>query len=234
MEAMCVPVSSLVCFAVSQEARPFERLARGREDVRTVVTGMGAKNACVAVKRALAEFPAGFVATCGFAGGLNPHLAAGTLLFAGTPPPGVSERLQGRGARLGSFYLSDQVAVTAAEKSRLWRTTGSDAVEMESLAVATICLERKIPCLILRVILDEASEDLPLDFNQLVDAELKMDAGKLARSIAAAPWKIPGLLRLQRRSSAAAGKLAGALTGVLDLIRTRCGMGDPKTRPEKR
>jgi hypothetical protein len=59
--------------------------------------------------------------------------------------------------------------------------------------------------------LDTASEDLPLDFNQLMTANQKMNYGKLALALAKSPGKVGGLLRLQKEAEAAAEKLAEVL-----------------------
>jgi hypothetical protein len=62
-----------------------------------------------------------------------------------------------------------------------------------------------------RVILDTANEDLPLDFNQLMTADQKMSYGKLALALAKSPGKVGALLRLRQQTEAAAGKLAEVL-----------------------
>ena len=67
----------------------------------------------------------------------------------------------------------------------------------------------------MRVILDTANEDLPLDFNQLMTAEQKMSYGKLALALAKSPGKVGALLRLQTAGpETAAGKLAEVLARI--------------------
>jgi hypothetical protein len=78
-----------------------------------------------------------------------------------------------------------------------------------------VCREQKIPCATLRVILDTAREDLPLDFNQLMTAEQKMNYGKLALTLAKSPAKVSGLLKLQQQTKTAAEKLGQVLAAVL-------------------
>jgi hypothetical protein len=82
---------------------------------------------------------------------------------------------------------------------------------MESQVICAVCREQNIPSATVRVILDTANEDLPLDFNQLMTADQKLSYGKLALALAKSPGKIGVLLRLQKEGEAAAGKLAVVL-----------------------
>ena len=72
---------TLVCFAVKEEARDFQAFCRSNQNVRVVLTGMGARNAQRAVSTALEEIHPARVVTAGFAGGLNPELGRGTVVF---------------------------------------------------------------------------------------------------------------------------------------------------------
>ncbi len=74
--------SLLLAFAVKEEARPFQRLIGTHLDLRVLLTGVGQRNAGKAIGKALAERSPKLVLTCGFAGGLNPELAAGTVVFS--------------------------------------------------------------------------------------------------------------------------------------------------------
>ncbi len=72
-------VPFLVCFAVKEEAKYFVPAANGRTEI--LITGMGQKNAKEGVERALNQFQPGTVITAGFAGGLNPALHLGAVVF---------------------------------------------------------------------------------------------------------------------------------------------------------
>jgi len=78
---MSEPPLSVVCFAVKEEARFFQVQPRTNGGIRTVVTGMGARNAEQAIRKVLEEEKPVLVLTCGFAGGLKPELTRGTVVF---------------------------------------------------------------------------------------------------------------------------------------------------------
>ena len=212
---MSPPATTLLCFALPDEARPFRKLARAHPHAEILVTGMGARNAeCVLRARLAGQRPA-LVLTCGYAGGLNPALPPLTLLFSADAPPAIRAALLATGARAGTFHCATRVATTAVEKHALFAETNADAVEMESGVIQKICRETGIPCVTLRVISDAAHEDLPLDFNRLTNAEQNLDFLKLAGAIVRAPGKIPALIALGKRTAAAAKTLASALDHFL-------------------
>lgn len=209
----------LVCFAVKEEAAPFQA-ERGRPrplpaNVKILVTGMGAAAAERAFKASLAERDWGLVLTCGFAGGLAPAIPPKTVIFDAEPDFPLRQALLDAGAVSASFHCAERVAVTAVEKAALRARTGADAVEMESGIIRRLCRARSLPAATVRVISDAAHEDLPLDFNALMNSEGKLNFAKLAGAVWCRPQKIPALIALGRRSHAAAIRLAAVLRAVL-------------------
>jgi len=263
-------MSTLICFALKEEAAPFRKTAGGlrrSHRVSILLTGIGRRNA----EKAVSDFWAGgssvpascsqkvfsgetrlvsslappdLVLTCGFAGGLNPDLKPGDVVFeipssrrrgneslteTGNRKPDIgnnfetphivsyelSEKLIAAGAKPARFFCTDRIAATAGEKKKLRDETGADAVEMESAAIYAVCAERGIPCVTVRVISDTANEDLPMDFNQLAKADKSLDYGKLLLAIAKSPGKIGALMKLQKQTRFAAERLAEVLVGIL-------------------
>jgi len=226
-------VSKLICFALKEEAAPFWKIAAGKSDVSILITGIGRQNAEKSIRDFLTSNSPNLVLTCGFAGGLNPDLKLGEVVFELTDRRGefhepqtekkirdsqsssLREKLLAAGAKPAKIFCADRIATTVGEKGKLRAETGADAVEMESEAIHAICRERGIPCATVRVILDTASEDLPLDFNQIAKPDMSLDFGKLAWAVAKSPGKIGALLRLRKQCRLAAEHLAAALSRVL-------------------
>ncbi len=236
--------SLLVTFAAKEESRPFQTLIGTRSGLRVLLTGIGQRNAERAIRGALAEQLPKLVLTCGFAGGLNPELATGTVVFSTeeevrsrrgnegdsplnvqAPPPYVggyepclSAALLAAGAQPAKFHCAEKVVATAEEKRALRASTGADAVEMESGVIRAICRQHNIPSDTVRVISDAANEDLPFDFNRLMDANQHLSYGKLALASLKSPGKISALLKLQKHTRLAAQKLAEVLVRVCQRV----------------
>ena len=205
----------IVCFAVKEEARFFKCRTFSGGEIRTVVTGMGARNSGIAIRKILAEQKPGLVLTCGFAGALSPNLETGNVVFDVQPETKLRAPLLSAGAIPAMFYCAPRVATTAAEKQALRKSTGADVVEMESGIICKSCSAAQVPSGTVRVVLDTAYEDLPLDFNVLMTEDQQLDSRKLLLAIAKAPWKIAALIRLHKESSNAALRLGTTLKCIL-------------------
>jgi adenosylhomocysteine nucleosidase len=224
----------LICFALKEEAAPFRKIAAGKPGLAVIITGIGRRNAETSVRDFLAASSPDLVFTCGFAGGLNPDLKLGEVIFelADAPlapslsPPGgervsartgegLSSKLLAAGGKPVKFFCADRIATTVAEKKKLRGETGADAVEMESAVIRAVCQERGIPCATVRVISDTANEDLPLDFNVLAKPDQSLDYGKLFLAIAKSPGKLGALMQLQKQTRLAAERLAEVLVRIL-------------------
>lgn len=85
----------LITFAVKEESAPFQKLIGSRPDLRVLLTGIGQRAAAKKLRNALNGQSPGLVLSCGFAGGLDPALTIGTVVFSAdedlmdtaNPPP---------------------------------------------------------------------------------------------------------------------------------------------------
>ncbi len=208
---MINPATTLICFAVRQEAGRSMR----NTGAEVLVTGMGRRNAVAGLERKLSTNTFSLVLTCGFAGGLNPALPTGTVVFSQDEGAGFTLALSALGAVPVRFLGAERVAVTAAEKQQLWQTTGADVVEMESEAIREVCRRHQIPSATIRVISDAAQEDLPLDFNALMTARHQINFAKLAWALVKSPRRIRRLLEFQKRTAQARDHLDAVLAQLL-------------------
>lgn len=200
----------VVLFAVKQEAAYFHAA-----DVESVVSGMGQKNAASSIRTILSSRKPAYVVTCGFAGGLNPELRNGEVIGEWDEVFPEASALQRTGVKEVSFHCAERVAISAAVKAVLRAGTGKDAVEMESGVIRQVCREHQVPSATVRVVSDTAEEDLPLDFNQLMNADYTMNYGRLVFALIKNPMKVPKLVRFSKAVSHAAKQLGGVLTEAL-------------------
>jgi adenosylhomocysteine nucleosidase len=215
------PVGVLFCFAVQEEMKffaPHRSCAKGFELATTFqvwMTGIGRKNAAENARKAVARMKPERVITAGFAGGLNPDLKCGTVVYEQDFDAGFGPDLEDLGAVPAKFHCHRRVAITAEEKAALWKETGADAVEMESSVIRTICREFHIPSATIRVISDDATQDLPLDFNALMTSEDRINYLKLLGAVMSRPSRIPKLIEFQQQTIGAARKLGAVLEELL-------------------
>ncbi len=212
-------MSQLICFALKEEAAAFRKRIAGRSDISILIVGIGRENADKSIRSFLSSHTPERVLTCGFAGGLNPDLKIGDVVFelpsTADAQTKLSAQLISIGAKPVKFFCADRIATTVAEKTKLRDESGADVVEMESAAIHAVCAERGILCATVRVISDTAHEDLPLDFNALAKPDKSLDFRKLFFAIAKSPGKIGDLMQLQKTTSFAAHQLAVVLEKLI-------------------
>jgi nucleoside phosphorylase len=205
----------VVLTALPREAAPLLAYARTEPRLLLRVTGVGRARAEQAIATILRECPPALVITAGFAGGLRPGLPVGTVLFEADAALPLAAFLQQAGAMPGRFHCTERMLITAREKAACHHQTGADAVEMESGWIREHCRRAGVVSATVRVISDAAEEDLPLDFNQLTDAEQQLSPLKLAGAVLKNPGALAGLRRLQRQTAFASRRLAEVLQTAL-------------------
>jgi adenosylhomocysteine nucleosidase len=108
----------------------------------------------------------------------------------------------------------DRVAVRASEKKQLALESGADVIEMEAAGVAAVAASNDLAFYCLRVVSDDASEDLPLDFNRYRDREGRFAKGRIAAACALRPWLVPRLMRFDRQCRHSAESLGECLVNA--------------------
>lgn len=172
LQATSRPV--LLAAATSAERRLARRAAPG---CRILQVGPAARDLTGLDGRA-----AGLV-SFGFAAGLDPALAPGTLLLPRTVVHGpaqpfsvhagwhaaVHAALGGIACAMGALLAVDAVVGSRHAKRALRVRSGAAAVDLESGRLGAAAARLEIPYLVLRVVLDGADDDLPPRSGALVD-----------------------------------------------------------------
>lgn len=138
------------------------------------VTGQGGDRAAAAAERFLAETACEWLVVTGFAGATQPSMAVGAMVI----PEAVADLRAGRsgtryrassvaselqvwaGALGGVMATVDRVVTDPAGKARFGREAGVVAVDLESAAIAAVAERRRVPWLVVRVILDPLERPL--------------------------------------------------------------------------
>ena len=203
---------------VRREGEGVWRGSSGRRDILIVTGGIGPWRARQTIKE-FTDTPLSAVLSVGCAGALIPELTAGQLVLAPALRMYTEERegqlhTFGVDSRLfhaardaaqragvatieGGIVTSPRVLFTRQEKEKRGRETDCIAVEMESGVHATFAVERTLPFLVLRVILDSVDMTIP-PMKGVTTAEGKIRLSKAMAHIATRPQHLPFFIRLQQ------------------------------------
>ena len=230
-----------IVYATPMELAPFlERCERVREyqggdftfrgakygkiRIAMAQAGMGAAKAKKATQALLDGHTPRWVISAGFSGALRPELRIGDIVVGnavvdarGTP---LSFDLQmpadpAKGLHVGQLYQAEAFVRTVAEKKSLSEKTPALAVDMESLAVAEVCHERKLRYLAVRVISDDLMADLPPEILTVVGSTGALRWGATVAALLKRPGCVPDLWELRGKAHKAAERLATFLEGVV-------------------
>jgi hypothetical protein len=145
---------------------------------------------------------------------------------AGGPAIDVAAAGQGAGAawpvgepRHGDLTIASVGAVvtTAAAKRELAEATGASLVDMETYAVAKAAQAARLPCVSIRVISDDASQDLPKEIAALVQPQSGMRRlGAALGAIGRRPRAALDMWELWEHAVVDGRTLAGAISRFLE------------------
>jgi adenosylhomocysteine nucleosidase len=108
------------------------------------------------------------------------------------------------------------VVTTRAEKQEV-RQAYPDcwSIDMESYNLAEAATAAGLPWICLRAISDPWNQDLPLDFNQLINSQGQPSLPGILKSLASQPSKIPPLIKFARDVFHSRTCLVNGLTSIL-------------------
>ena len=185
-------------------------------EMLAIANGIGQERAAAAVKAALgAEGNISAVWSIGTAGALDPALDIADIVAATEVTDGrqtwPANAPAGPAVRSGVVRTSQHIARTSVEKKNL-HATGGIIVEMEAAAVARAATAMAVPFYCVRGVSDHANETFFIDFESFFMPDGTLNVPRLMVYALAHPMDaLPELIRLQRRSSLAARRLAGFL-----------------------
>jgi adenosylhomocysteine nucleosidase len=185
----------VVLFALEREAAPFRRAARGLNHIRIHVTGIGRRRARAAAELTLTGPPPRLVIAAGFCGALVAGLRAGDV---------VTDRI----------VTVDRLVADPSEKRRLAEESQAIAVDMESDAVAAVCVERGVPFRVVRAVSDTVDTALSPRLVRLL-AGGRVSPLKAVATLARQPSLLGEFRRLARDTRLAAANLAAELARVV-------------------
>jgi len=193
----------------------------GDTEVVATLTLIGTKPAAEATELLLRDHDIDHVVVVGIAGGVPPTTKLGDVLV----PEVVVHAATGneyRASPLGDTVIagrirtSDDLGVGVADML----AEGVAACDMETAAVAAVCEDRGVPWTAFRAISDLVGGPVDESLLALANPDGTGNLRAAAKYLLPRPWKIPGLVKLARDSTAAAKAAASAAIDA-------CGLRPP-------
>ncbi len=224
-----------VTFALPTESRDFIRGIGARKNDHGVIagsigktrieilhTGVGGAIAEKRLRKYLELSTPDFVFATGFAGATMPGCSVGDLVLASNcSEPALlatAERVLARFKfRKGNLFTTSQMIDSAAERGELWSREQAIAVDMETATIASLCREKGLPLLSLRVLSDTPEEPFPLPAHVLFDVQRQRTmARRLVGYLVSRPASMIKLIRFSRQVKQARKSLTTAILSVLE------------------
>ena len=215
----------LIAVATAPEYRCVAKAVSEIHGVSVRQLGPGTLRSTGAVDQQTRDTLTGLI-SAGTAAGIQPGLAPGTLLlprrvlmpddltFAVDPKwHGEVERILADDCLPNTGDLLEVPAVleTQESKAAAFRLCGAVAADMESGSLAALARDLAVPFLVLRVVLDDAGDDVPPTALRAVDARGDIAGRALVNALLHRPRDLWALIRLMRRFAIARHALLRAL-----------------------
>ena len=186
--------------------------------------GMGFAAARRATQALIDAHSPRWVVSAGFSGALLSEMAVGDIVMANAVADTHGQELKvdlnlasnpAAHLHVGKLLTADNIVRTVAEKQALAAQYQAIAVDMESLAVAQVCRDARIPFMAVRVISDDLSADLPPEILTVVGSSGSLRVGAALGALWKRPGSIKDLWNLRESANAASERLAIFLEGVV-------------------
>ncbi|MBI4336401.1 MAG: hypothetical protein HY683_01030 [Chloroflexi bacterium] len=205
------------------------------QEALLLVTGVGRQRVVAAMETVLPQYHPEALLSLGYAGALQPGLAAGPLVVAERvlhleegpaaslgaalePDSGLLKQVlaAAEGAmlahRLGPLLTAERIVATSADKRDLGSLTGALAVDMETYWAGVAAGQAGTPFAAVRAVVDTLEQSLPPVFQGGQGPDLRRGALRWAL---AHPWQAWRLVGLARGASAARQSLRALVLALL-------------------
>ncbi len=118
----------------------------------------------------------------------------------------------------GNLVESSHIVAGSIDKQRIHSQTGAVALDMESGAVLKVANQADLPSLVIRVIADPVTMDLPQAVVQAMNDQGKFELHKLLQFLLTHPWEIPALIKLGLHFSSAQKTLKTVAKQLSEII----------------
>jgi adenosylhomocysteine nucleosidase len=206
------------------------RIIQGELDgrrVALVITGMGRKAARRGTEALIAGHRPRCVVSTGFSGGLHADLSVGDIVLG----QWIADREGGhidvslkadsasatqRHLHMGGLLCVDRLVRLPEQKRELCDRHNALAVDMESYAVAQVCRAERVPFLAVRIISDDANDELPEFLDRFaLQPSLAGKTGAVIGSLLKQPGSLKSMYKMREQGLVLADRLARFLTSLV-------------------
>jgi len=107
----------------------------------------------------------------------------------------------------GSLIESSTIVADCIDKQRIYQKSSAIALDMESIAVATVAKENNMPAVVIRCIADPVDMNLPKSINYAMNNQGDIELPKLLYFLLSHPFELTGLIKLGLHFNKAKNKL---------------------------
>lgn len=176
------------------------------------VSGIGRDRALAITTKLIQTHQPRMLVHLGFAGALDPALAAGQVIHFTQVINEAGEALSLAQATTQQASVKlltlDRIADSASVKRELFAKHAAAAVDMETFHVAREAARLGVPMIALRAISDTADMAVPAAAADWVKPDGSSDASKAVSYLASRPWLLPTLMTLRKHTKLASAALA--------------------------